>query len=51
LAGVKAYDRDSYLEDIKTHLRRGHTVARTAMELGLSERTVYRILGEHRAGR
>lgn len=46
MAGITVYDRPSYLADIRTLLRRGWTRARIAHHLGLSERTVYRILAE-----
>ena len=45
MAGKKAYERDSYLTDARTLKARGWTVARIARELGISTRTLYRILG------
>lgn len=44
MAGVKAYDRASYLEDVKALRARGRTVPQIARELSISTRTVYRIL-------
>jgi predicted transcriptional regulator len=44
VAGVKAYDRATYLADVKALKQRGWTVARIARELGISERTVYRMV-------
>lgn len=43
MAGVKAYDRDSYLEDVRTLRRRGWTWKQIARELGLSLSTLHRI--------
>ena len=43
MAGRKAYDRDSYLADIRTLRRRGWTWRRIADELGLSLSTLHRI--------
>lgn len=46
MTGVKAYDRGSYLQDVKT-LRDRHpdwTQARIARELGISRSTLTRIL-------
>lgn len=44
MAGVPAYDRRSYLADIRALLSRGLTHAQVATELGISRATVYRIL-------
>ena len=43
MAGVKAYDRATYLADIRTLKGRGYTDERIARELGISVRTLYRI--------
>lgn len=43
MAGQKAYDRDSYLADIRTLRRRGWTWRQVAEHLGLSLSTVHRI--------
>lgn len=43
MAGRKAYDRDSYLADIRTLRRRGWTWQRIADQLGLSVSTLHRI--------
>lgn len=43
MAGRKAYDRDTYLEDVRALRRRGLTWARIARELGLSLSTLHRI--------
>lgn len=43
-----AYDRDSYLEDIKALRGRGWSHAAIASELGMSRATVFRILQEGR---
>lgn len=40
-----AYERSSYLTDIKNLRRRGLTASAIATELGMSRATVYRILG------
>lgn len=44
MAGVPAYERGSYLADIKALQGRGLTVPQIAKELGISRATVYRIL-------
>lgn len=44
LSAVRAYDRSSYLQDIKALLARGFTKAEAAAELGISRDTLYRIL-------
>lgn len=44
MSGRPAYDRASYLSDIKALKSRGYTPARIAQELGMSRATVYRIL-------
>lgn len=51
MAGVKAYDRDTYLEDIHSLRGRGLTWSQVAAALGISEPTLYRILAEAREGR
>ena len=43
MAGVKAYDRASYLADIKTLKARRLTDEAIARQLGISVRTLYRI--------
>lgn len=43
MAGRKAYDRESYLEDVKRLRARGWTWRRIARELGLSLSTLHRI--------
>lgn len=43
MAGRKAYDRDSYLADVRTLRARGWTWRRIARELGLSLSTLHRI--------
>lgn len=43
MAGRKAYDRQTYLEDVRTLRARGWTWQRIARELGLSLSTLYRI--------
>lgn len=45
MAGKPAYDRDSYLADIKALQKRGLSMNAIARALGLSRATVYRILG------
>ncbi len=49
MSAVPAYDRESYLEDIKRLKQRGLTSARIAANLGISRATVYRILNESRS--
>lgn len=46
MAGRPAYDRVTYLEDIRALKRRGLTPSRIAAHLGMSRATVYRILRE-----
>lgn len=43
MAGRKAYDRASYLADVKALAARGWTDERIARHLGISVRTLYRI--------
>lgn len=43
MAGKKAYDRDSYLADMRTLRARGLTWRQVARELGLSLSTLHRI--------
>lgn len=45
MSGRPAYDRGSYLADIKALLTRGLSVPQVAQELGISRATIYRILG------
>lgn len=42
---------DTYLLDLKTLRERGMTIAEAASELGMSERTAYRVLAQGRASR
>lgn len=44
MAGRKAYDRQTYLEDVKVMRARGWTWARIARELGISTATLHRIV-------
>lgn len=44
MAGVQAYDRESYRTDVLALRRRGWSASRIADELGMSRATVYRIL-------
>ena len=44
MAGRKAYDRDSYLQDVRTLRARGWTWARIARHLGVSVRTLHRMV-------
>lgn len=46
MSGRPAYDRETYGEDIKSLRRRGLSWAQVAAELGISERTLYRIRGQ-----
>lgn len=43
MAGRPAYDRDTYLEDIKALRARGWTYDAIASELGISRMTIWRI--------
>lgn len=43
MAGRPAYDRDTYLEDIKALRARGFTYDAIARELGISRMTIWRI--------
>lgn len=44
MTGRPAYDRDTYLEDLRALIRRGMTKEQAGKALGLSRATVYRIL-------
>ena len=44
MAGRPAFERSSYLEDVKALKRRGLSSSAIASELGMSRATVYRIL-------
>lgn len=44
MAGRKAYDRDSYLQDVRTLRGRGWTWKRIAQHLGVSVRTLHRMM-------
>lgn len=46
MAGIPAYDRDTYAEDITALRARGWTWHRIARELGLSLSTLHRIRKE-----
>lgn len=46
MAGIKAYDRDTYLQDVKLLRQRGWTWDRIARHLGMSVRTLHRIKRE-----
>lgn len=45
MAGRPAFERSSYLEDVRALKRRGLSAAAIATELGMSRATVYRIMG------
>lgn len=51
MSAVPAYERSSYLEDIKRLLGRGLSKAQVAEHLHISRATVYRILADARAER
>jgi AraC-like DNA-binding protein len=44
VAGRKAYDRASYLTDVRVLRRRGWTWDRIAKHLGVSKRTLHRMV-------
>lgn len=44
MAGRKAYDRDSYLADVRVLRGRGWTWQRIARHLGVSVRTLHRMV-------
>jgi orotate phosphoribosyltransferase-like protein len=44
MSGVPAYDRGTYLEDIRTLRGRGYTVDQICSELGISRATYFRIV-------
>ena len=46
MAGRKAYDRDSYLADVRTLRSRGKTWEQIARQLGISRRTLHRMHAE-----
>lgn len=48
MAGRAAYDRTTYVQDIKELRRRGLSLQEVADELGISKATVCRILRESR---
>lgn len=49
VAGVPAYERQTYLEDIRRLRGRGLTMEAVARNLGLSRATVYRIMAGSKA--
>lgn len=44
MAGRKAYDRDSYLQDVRTLRARGWTWQRISRHLGVSVSTLHRMV-------
>lgn len=46
MAGRNAFDRPSYLEDIRDLKARGLSMSEIARELGMSRDTLYRIVRE-----
>lgn len=49
MSAVPAYDRASYLQDIKIHRGRGQSYTDIARTLGISRATLFRILAEAKA--
>lgn len=51
MTGRPAFERDSYLDDIKNLRGRGYNASQIATELGMHRATVYRILKEAKGRR